>query len=44
MLAELPEHDHGQQAGARPRRIGIGDHDGMLEQVGSQDWQQAAMA
>jgi hypothetical protein len=23
---------------------GIGDYDGLLEQVGSQDWQQAGMA
>jgi hypothetical protein len=26
------------------RESGIGDHDGLLEQVGTQDWQQGAMA
>ncbi|AND89810.1 hypothetical protein [Bradyrhizobium diazoefficiens] len=27
-----------------PAESGIGDHDGLLEQVGTQDWQQGAMA
>lgn len=30
--------------GIDPAESGIGDHDGLLEQVGSQDWQHGAMA
>jgi hypothetical protein len=47
------DHHHSQErwgAGDRrdheqdPAESGIGDHDGLHEQVGTQDWQQGAMA
>ena len=35
------EHEHD---GREPDDTGIGDHDGLLEQVGHQDWQHTVMA
>jgi hypothetical protein len=47
------DHNHSQErwaAGDRrdlerdPAESGIGDHDGLLEQIGTEDWQHGAMA
>jgi hypothetical protein len=39
--ADDTEHEHD---GREPDESGIGDYDGLLEQVGSQDWQNGGMA
>ena len=35
---EGEEHD-----GREPDELGIGDHDGLLEQIGREDWQRRSM-